>query len=160
MELLKEIRGKPMPKTKRQSERDLYYVAVKVFLERKGKLFIFKDRYGDWDLPGGRIQKHEFHSSLEQVIKRKMAEELGGSVRYRLGSPVVFMRHQRLERSKNRVVRIFAIGYSAAFLGGKVKHSDMHTESLWVSVSGFDPRLYFEGGWLEGVEEYRKLKKR
>ena len=51
-------------KSKRGSERDLYYVAVKVFLERKGKLFIFKDRYGAWDLPGGRIQKHEFHALL------------------------------------------------------------------------------------------------
>lgn len=57
--------------------KDLYYVAVKVFLEDKGKLFIFKDKFGDWDLPGGRIRKDEFEASLDEVIKRKMSEEKG-----------------------------------------------------------------------------------
>ena len=89
-------------KSKSVSERDLYYVAVKLFLEYKGKLFIFKDRYGDWDLPGGRIQKHEFSVPLDQVIRRKMREELGNHVKYRLDKPVVFMRHQRLERSSGK----------------------------------------------------------
>jgi len=147
-------------KNKSVSERDLYYVAVKVFLEHKGKLFIFKDRYGDWDLPGGRIQKHEFRASFDQVIKRKMAEELGNSVQYKLGKPIVFMRHQRLERSSNSMVKIFAVGYRAAFLGGTIKLSGMHTESLWVPVRSFNPRPYFEGGWLTGVQEYLKLRRR
>jgi predicted NUDIX family NTP pyrophosphohydrolase len=42
------------------AERDLYCVALKVFLEHNGNLFIFKDRYGDWDIPGGRIEMDEF----------------------------------------------------------------------------------------------------
>jgi 8-oxo-dGTP pyrophosphatase MutT (NUDIX family) len=147
-------------KGKAVSERDLYYVAVKLFLERKGKLFIFKDRFGDWDLPGGRIQKHEFHAPLDQVIKRKMAEELGSSARYKLGKPVVFMRHQRLERSTKKTVRIFAIGYRATLLSGNLGLSEMHTESLWVSIKSFNPKRYFEGGWLEGVQEYLRLVRR
>ena len=62
------------------SERDLYYVAVKVFLERDGEFFVFRDRFGDWDLPGGRIQKHEFDVPLEKIVERKLREELGTSV--------------------------------------------------------------------------------
>jgi 8-oxo-dGTP pyrophosphatase MutT (NUDIX family) len=150
-----------MDKSKYAKERrDLYYVAVKAFLEKDGKLFIFKDRYGDWDIPGGRIQEHEFNVPLEQVMKRKMREELGGSVRYSLGKPVVFMRHERVEAMLKRKVRIFAVGYKATLLGGSIRLSDQHTESLWVPVKSFNPRGYFEGGWLNGVEEYLKLRRK
>jgi hypothetical protein len=51
------------------------------------KLLITHDIYGDWDLPGGRIRKDEFNSSLESVIERKTNEELGGNISYELGRP-------------------------------------------------------------------------
>jgi hypothetical protein len=38
-------------------EKDLYYVAVKLFLRNENKLLITHDIFGDWDLPGGRIRK-------------------------------------------------------------------------------------------------------
>ena len=38
-------------------QKDMYFVAVKVFLEKDNKLLILKDNFGDWDLPGGRIKK-------------------------------------------------------------------------------------------------------
>jgi len=40
--------------------KDLYFVAVKIFLEDKdGRLLITKDRFGDWDLPGGRLREKD-----------------------------------------------------------------------------------------------------
>ena len=45
-------------------ERDIYYVAVKVFLEHNGRLLIIKDKQGDWDLPGGRIRTTELENLL------------------------------------------------------------------------------------------------
>ena len=57
---------------------------------KKGKLFIFKNCFGDWDLPGGRIKENEFNKPLEKVIERKIKEELGNKVKYNLGKPVVF----------------------------------------------------------------------
>ena len=138
-----------------RSRRDLYYVAVKVFLERGGKVFIFKDRYGDWDIPGGRIQRHEFKIPFERVIARKIREELGQKVRYRLGEPTVFMRHERRERFlRGAKVRIFAIGYRGTHLGGEIRLSPQHTEYRWVSKRGFRPERYFKGGWLAGIREY------
>ena len=131
----------------------LYYVACKVFLRKSNKLFIFKDRYGDWDIPGGRILDREFSAPLELVIKRKIREELGSGIRYRLGKPLVSMRHERKEISLRKRVRIFAIGYEAKFLGGPIRLSSQHTEFLWVSVKTFKPNKYFRGGWFKGVKE-------
>lgn len=77
-------------------EKDSYFVAVKIFLEKDGKFLIMKDNFGDWDLPGGRIKKDEFETSLEDIIARKMNEEVGNDIKYKLGKPVVFMRHERV----------------------------------------------------------------
>ncbi len=139
-------------------EKDLYNVAVKVFLEDgKGNLFITKDRFGDYDLPGGRLLPSDFSVPLEKVAQRKMGEELGREVRYTLGVPVVFMRHERDEvrpdgRKEKR--RIFAIGYSATYEGGEVVLGKNHESYEWVPLNTFKPEQYFTGGWLEGVREY------
>lgn len=137
------------------NEKDLYFVAVKVFLEKDGKFFIFKDGFGQWDLPGGRIKKQEFDIPLEQVVARKISEELGSDIRYKLGKPIVFMRHERVEAIPgNPKVQIFAVGYQATFEGGDIKMPSHHTEFLWVDPKTFKPEEYFTDGWLKGVQEY------
>lgn len=143
----------------KQTKRDLYFVAVKIFLEKDGDLFIFKDRYDEWDIPGGRIQKHEFDVPLKNVIARKIEEELGPAVKYKLGEPLVFMRHERREVGAKKKIRIFAIGYSAKYLGGNIKISSQHTEYRWVPIRSFNPAVLFRGGWLNGIREFLKLKR-
>lgn len=141
-------------------QKETYFVAVKIFLEKNGKLFIFKDNFGDWDLPGGRIKKDEFYAPLEDVVRRKMTEEVGAEVVYELGKPAVYMRHERVEHAPgNPTVRIFAIGYPATWQGGDVQLSGRHTESQWVDLDTFKPEDYFVGGWLTGVQEYLALRK-
>jgi 8-oxo-dGTP pyrophosphatase MutT (NUDIX family) len=54
-------------------QKETFFVAVKVFLKKNGKFLILKDRFDDWDLPGGRIKKNEFEVSLEKVIARKLS---------------------------------------------------------------------------------------
>ncbi|MFA7216841.1 MAG: NUDIX domain-containing protein [Candidatus Paceibacterota bacterium] len=142
------------------NNKDLYFVAVKVFMEKDGKLLIMKDNFGCWDLPGGRIKLDEFETSLDDIIKRKMKEELGENIEYEIGKPVIFMRHERIESSPgNPTVRIFAVGYEGKLLGGEIKLSERHTEMLWVDPDNFKPEDYFTGGWLKGVKEYLNLKK-
>ena len=142
--------------------KDQYYVAVKLFLERDGKLFIFKDKWDAWDLPGGRIRKHEFETPLPDVIKRKMDEEVGGHVKYEVGQPVVMMRHERVEQMSgdetDPTIRIFAVGYEAELLEGEPRLGDHHVEKEWVDIKTFKPEEYFAGGWLKGVEEYLCIK--
>lgn len=139
-------------------KKDVYFVAVKVFLEdEKGNLLIVKDRFGDWDIPGGRLKEDDFEVPLEQVVQRKMNEELGDKVQYRLEEPVVFMRHERdeiLSSGGREKRKIFAIGYRAQYLGGSIQLGKNHEKFEWVAVDSFDPEEYFTGGWLKGVKEY------
>ncbi len=142
------------------TNKDLYFVAVKVFLEKDDKFLIFKDGFGQWDVPGGRIKMDEFETPLEQIVERKMAEELGTNFQYKLGKPIVFMRHERTESVQgNPTVRIFAVGYQATFLGGEIKLASHHTETLWADINIFKAENYFTGGWLKGIQEYLIIKK-
>ncbi len=138
------------------SQKDPYFIAVKVFLERGNELLILKDKFGEWDLPGGRIKKSEFEVSLPDVVARKMKEEVGESVTYNLAPlPEILMRHERVEASPgNPTVHIFGLGYRASLTGGEVELQDSHTEFLWVDTATLQPQDYFTGGWLKGVEEY------
>lgn len=141
------------------AEKDLYFVAVKIFLEKDGKFLVMKDNFGDWDLPGGRIKKDEFEAPLENIIARKMSQELGDEVKYEVGKPLLFLRHERVEASEgNPTVRIFAVGYPAKWSDGEVHLSQRHTEMLWADPKTFKPEDYFTGGWLKGVKEYLAIK--
>ena len=141
------------------ANKDTYFVAVKIFLEKDGKFLIIKDNFGDWDLPGGRIKKDEFEAPLESIIARKMKQEIGGAIHYEIGKPLLFLRHERVEASEgNPTVRIFAVGYPAMWIGGEVELSERHTEMLWVDPKTFNPEEYFKGGWLKGVQEYLAIR--
>lgn len=141
--------------------KDIYYVAVKVFLvNSNNQLLITKDSFGDWDLPGGRLRDSDFKTPLEEVVARKITEELGSEITYTIQEPVVFMRHERQEvlvdgsREKRR---IFAIGYKAVYNNGTVILGKNHTEYQWVDLTSFKAEQYFTGGWLEGVQEFQRL---
>lgn len=134
--------------------KELYYVAVKLFLRDGDKLLITHDVFGAWDLPGGRIKKDEFNTPLEAVIERKVQEELGPDLKYELGKPNVFFRVERFEHGLEKQVRIFAVGYDAKYNGGKIKLWKYHDQMKWVDVKTFKPEDYFTGGWLTGVKEY------
>lgn len=135
--------------------KDVYFVAVKLLLMDGDKLLITHDIFGDWDLPGGRINVDEFDKPLEVVIQRKMQEELGIEINYILGDPKVFFRVERLEHGQK--VRIFAVGYEAQYLEGRIKLGKHHDKMEWVDTHSFKPDHYFTGGWLKGVKEYLSI---
>lgn len=143
------------------NEKDTYFVAVKIFLEDKeGHLLIIKDRFGDWDLPGGRIRVQDFNTPLPDIISRKIKEELGEEIEYELGEQKIFMRHERnevLPNEERELRRIFAIGYITKYKGGEINLGNNHELYEWVNPKKFNPEEYFIGGWLDGVKEYQKL---
>lgn len=140
--------------------KDMYFVAIKVFLEDdKGNFLITKDRFDCWDIPGGRLRPEDFDVDLEDVVVRKMKEELGPDVTYELHDPIVYMRHEREEQlsdGNTETRRIFAMGYRATYTGGDIVLGKNHEKYTWVSKADFKPDDYFEGGWLKGVKEYLK----
>jgi ADP-ribose pyrophosphatase YjhB (NUDIX family) len=147
----------------KQTGKDWYFVAMKVFMiDKNDRFLILKDRFGCWDLPGGRLKYDEFEKPLEKVVARKIKEELGIETKYNLGQPVIFMRHKRMENlaiGGQEKVRIFAVGYEAKYLGGKINLGNNHLEYKFVPLKGFKPEKYFKGGWLKGVKEYLKIRK-
>jgi 8-oxo-dGTP pyrophosphatase MutT (NUDIX family) len=136
------------------NDKDLYFVAVKLFLRDGDKLLIIHDKFGVWDLPGGRIRVNEFDAPLEDIIKRKVFEELGPEVRYELGKPLEFFRVERLEHGLNKQVHIFAVGYDAKYVSGEVHLGEYLDQMQWVDVKTFQPEEYMAGGWLKGVQAY------
>jgi hypothetical protein len=135
--------------------KDSYFVAVKLFVRDGDKLLILHDIFGSWDLPGGRIKKDEFNTPLKDVITRKIHEELGGSIKIKVGqSNGIFFRVERWEEGLDMTVRIFAVGYNANYLGGEVEVGKHMEKYKWVDVKTFKPEEYFKGGWLVGVQEY------
>ena len=139
--------------------KDLYFVAVKVFLvDQEGRLLIAKDKFGDWDIPGGRLREEDFAAPLPEVVARKMKEELGQAVKYELGEPKVFMRHEREEHLPDGTRaprRIFAIGYEAKYSGGDISLGESHEKYEWVPLKDLNPEDYFTGGWLKGIKEFQ-----
>ena len=142
------------------TEKDKYYVAVKVFFVKKDKLLILKDSFGGWDLPGGRLKTDEFEKPLAEIISRKMIEELGVMFKFKVKAPVVFLRHERVEAvAGNPTVRIFAIGYLGETLNEKIQLSKRHTEFRWIPIMDIHPEEYFIGGWLKGVRDFVEIYK-
>jgi len=139
-------------------DKDTYFVAVKVFLRDGDKLLVLYDKFGAWDLPGGRIKPDEFETPLEDIITRKMREEVGGAVKFSAPKPVnIYFRVERIEARLNRKVRIFAVGYEAEYKGGEIIMGESMELYEWVDVNTFRPEDTFEVGWLKGVKEYLQI---
>lgn len=136
--------------------KDTYFVAVKVLLRKGDSLLLTHDIFGDWDIPGGRIKPDEFETPIEDIIARKIREELGADVKYSLGEPKVTFRHQRIEHSTGKEARIFALGYEAEYESGEITLGANHDRYEWVDLSSFKPSDYLTGGWLKGMLEYVK----
>lgn len=135
-------------------DKGLFHVAAKVLLRDGDRILLLHDIFGDWDLPGGRILPSEFGGDIKDVIKRKMNEELGPDVTYDVSGIDTYFQVTRAEYDSGQESRIFAVGFSACFLGGTIKLGAHHDEYRWVDLHGLTPSDYFEHGWENGVERY------
>lgn len=137
--------------------KDVYFVAVKALLRDGDKILLTHDIFNQWDLPGGRIKKDEFNKPLEKVLERKISEELGNNIKYKIGEPKVFFRVERtehLETGGEMIVRIFAIGYEVEYLGGEIDLGKHHDKMEWLDVKTLSPADYLAQGWEIGLQEY------
>lgn len=138
-------------------DKDTYFVAVKALLRGGDDLLITHDVFGQWDIPGGRLTPDDFDLPLETVLARKLREELGDGVRYELGDPCSFFRHERSEHGLGgRRIRIFAVGFEARYLGGPIALGPHHDRYVWVEAATFPADEYFVDGWLTGMRAYQQ----
>ena len=131
----------------------LYFVAVKIFLRDENKLLLTHDVWGNWELPGGRIQAHEFQKDLRGVVDRKLKQELGNNIGYSDLKPTgTFFQVSRVEN--DIPVRIFAIGYEGKFQGGGIKLGDNHDKFEWFDIDNFNPLELQDNDWMRGLQDY------
>jgi 8-oxo-dGTP pyrophosphatase MutT (NUDIX family) len=134
--------------------KSAYFIAAKALIRDGKNLLITHDIFGSWDIPGGRIKGDEFAKPLEEVLDRKLREELGANVQYQIGRPNTFFQVERNEAGIDQKVGIFAVGYEVSYLGGEIMLGEHHDEYRWVNINNFQPETLFEGGWLTGLQQY------
>ncbi|MDO8524088.1 MAG: NUDIX domain-containing protein [bacterium] len=144
------------------SERDFYNVSLKVFLnDDKGETLILECENGGrfvgfHDLPGGRIEKNEFNTPFDEIIKREIMEELG-EIGYELAlKPVALSRMENPKRESplGGLVHWLVIFFEAKYISGDIKISEEHTGFKWVKLSKENIKSFFMLANLEGAEMY------
>lgn len=138
------------------ASKENWFVAVKILLRQGNNLLVLRDTFGDGDIPGGRLRKDDFTTPLLEVLKRKVAEEIGSKISYKITNenPVCTFRHERLEVGSGEVRRIFALGFEAVYEGGTIETGEYIESYTWIDLRTAKLADYLEGGWLKGVEEY------
>lgn len=107
---------------------ELFYVGQKAFIQKEGKVLVLKDRNGNLDFPGGKIQEGE--TNYNKSIKREVFEETGLNIT--IGEP--FYRWSFIGTQKKH---IFAIGFICKYVSGEVCLSKEHTDYKWVSKDAY-----------------------
>lgn len=131
----------------------VFQVSVKILLRSGNKVLLTKALEGDVDLPGGRIDAGEENISFEDIVAREVREELGGEVKFRLGS-LLFV-HRTGNAKEGRWV--LNVVFDAEYISGDIKLSEEHISYEWV-----DRRLYEvpkEDFLLADQEKYETFKR-
>jgi len=131
----------------------VFQISVKILLRNDDKVLLTRAQEGDIDLPGGRIDVGEENIPFGDVILREVREELGESVKFRLGS-VLFVHHAGYVKEEGWILNIV---FDAEFISGDIVLSDEHISYEWV-----DRKLYKmprEDFHPEDQEKYETFKK-
>ncbi|MBI2640604.1 MAG: NUDIX domain-containing protein [Candidatus Sungbacteria bacterium] len=129
----------------------LYQVALKLLLRKGGRvLFLRISRRNFLDLPGGRIDNVENKIPLIKILAREIKEELGPSVKYKIGRPIFQFRRP----VPSRGVLNFLTVYESKYISGSVKLSSEHESYEWIN-----PKTHpFKRKDFMSHEEYKAFK--
>lgn len=121
---------------------DRWPVSVKGVVGWDGRVVVLRNRRGEWELPGGRLDRTD--ASPEATVRREMREELGLDVEV---GPLVDTWIYDVEGK-----RVLILAYACtAERPPQLVHSDEHVE-----VAAFDPDLLRDEpipeGYLRSIE--------
>jgi len=145
-----------MPHASRDHQN--FHVGLKAFIEKDEKLLILQDNRGEWELPGGRVEKRERNKDLKTILTRETTEELGENIKLEIGP--VFHNWIRVPPQNDRVYKntdftIFLVGFRCTYVGGEISLSPEHKNFKWIN-RGDVKKLKFENTYQEAVEYYFK----
>jgi 8-oxo-dGTP diphosphatase len=131
-----------------------FRVAQKIFVTNKnGQILTMKFSQtepeqirGTWDFPGGGV---EYKEDLREALLREIREELGPTVKVKIGKPIAVWSFMTAEGNKYCV----AIGYEAQWLSGTIHLSNEHDEYQWINPDKL-LSLKWRDGHHDGAQQY------
>lgn len=149
-----------------KKEKDLYQISLKAIVKNnKGEILFLKaipegSYAGCYDLPGGRIETHEFATPLYDILQREIQEEIGDVKLIIRSKPVATGRHciPASVTKKGYDIHVFYIFYEAKYISGKITISSEHTDFKWIDISKEKPKKFLISGILEGIQMYLSKK--
>lgn len=133
-----------------QRDYALYHVALKILLKKRDQILLLKSPRGYLDLPGGRIDNVEDTTPLTEILAREIREELGESIKYKLGKPL--FQYRRFFPKKDW--KIFLTVYEAEYISGEIQIFEEHSEYLWINPKEYN----FKEEKFFNQEEYLAFK--
>jgi 8-oxo-dGTP pyrophosphatase MutT (NUDIX family) len=130
-------------------EKDLNsYVGTKgIVVNSSGEVLLVKESFsGNWELPGGRIQKTEMNLTREECLSRELKEELGENFQFKILKLVDTM-FRKFEKPRNpQVEQVFLVVYECEYLGGEIDKQDEEVlDVAWVSKDNYQNYDYVNG---------------
>lgn len=126
-------------------------ISIKGLICNNGKIFIVRDHWDNWELPGGRVEYGENH---KEALQREFKEELGVK-EIKIGNIVnVF---DFVGSKKSNDIHFVVVIYECFANLNKLKLSGEHAEFKWIR---FDEVYNYpmKNGYLETIEKFKKLK--
>lgn len=122
-----------------KAEVEMFYVSQKVIFYNadEKKFLLLKSRdvddelYGQWELPGGRINKGE---DIDVALEREIVEELGDNIRYKLDNKFELIGRAKFYFPSIHRSVVF-LCFLSTYQGGDIKLSEEHTEYKWFTAS-------------------------
>ena len=135
-----------------KQKQAVFQISVKILMRDGNKILLTRAQKGDIDLPGGRIDTGEEMIPFGDTIAREVREELGESVKFRLG-PVLFVHHVGYVQEEGWVLNIV---FDAEYISGDIKLSEEHISYEWVNGKIYE--LAREDFSPEDQEKYEAFK--
>jgi 8-oxo-dGTP pyrophosphatase MutT (NUDIX family) len=124
-----------MQKHKKYKEYAYFLLSFKLLLEKNKKVLILTEsNTGCFDLPGGRIEKHEDNLPFGKLFSREIGEELGKDVKYKIICPILQFRRYSSYGKRYVLTTV----YRAEYLSGSVKLSLEHEKYEWIDPKKID----------------------
>jgi len=134
----------------RRTGEQRWPVSVKGVLLRRGRVLLLRNHRGEWELPGGRLDRQE---SPEEALAREIREETGLTAR--VGSLVDAWIFPVTPRK-----RVVILAYACRLrIGDAIRTSPEHRGGAWLPLAALDEEP-LPRGYLRSIRRVARMRSR